>query len=321
MLYMRYKKNKILLCLMAFFVMAMFPLSAFAAQPVETYFVKEASVEIKLPQQLIAFSRNINQDDPNLDKLKLDKQTLEQKYINSNIYLHAISPDLAFEITLTVSKNSYTKKIYNLSTVSNRKLESVRKKHIEKNSTYSSCEIYNENSFKYLKSFFTTVENHLMTTSLDYYTIINGQSINLTFRSCNDVITDHQADFFESVINNINFTLIKPTPISPFKFLFWFFIAVSIAIACFISFLIYKFSVPYLKLKHGFKPTKTEKPVKKINSVFEPIKKETSIDNLPLNEINENPPEEINEKINNKTNIPKTVSNKNIDIQITYYDE
>ena len=244
---MKYKVVRILQFLLITIILNNFFITAYCEQPLKTYSVDEVPLQITLPEKLITFSRNIDAMDPNLDAIGIDKDALEQKYIDSNIYLNAIIPNKTFEITLSVEETQYTDKVYNLNSISESKVQAIRDAMLNTNDYYASCEVYDQKYAKFLKSVFYTAENHLLKASLDYYTIINGKSVNITLHSYSEEITQEQADFFESVIDNVKFTDIKPKPSFFKRFRVWILTIVILLVVGFGTFVLFRPLSQYFK--------------------------------------------------------------------------
>ena len=270
---MKYRVVKILQVLFIAIILNNFFITAYCEeQPLKTYSVDEVPLQITLPEKLITFSRNIDEMDPNLDAVGLDKATLEQKYIDSNIYLNAISPNKTFEITLSVEETQYTDKIYNLNSISESKVQAIRSAMLNTSEYYASCEVYDQKYAKFLKSVFYTAENHLLKASLDYYTIINGKSVNITLHSYSEEITQEQADFFESVIDNVKFTDIKPKPSFFKRFRIWILTIIILLVVGFGTLVSFKPLSQYLNERSKSQNKGSVKQTKYDNgSMFQPI--------------------------------------------------
>ena len=269
---MKYKVVKILQVLFIAIILNNFFITAYCEQPLKTYSIDEVPLQITLPEKLITFSRNIDEMDPNLDAVGLDKDALEQRYIDSNIYLNAISPNKTFEITLSVEETQYTDKIYNLNSISESKVQAIRSAMLNTSEYYASCEVYDQKYAKFLKSVFYTAENHLLKASLDYYTIINGKSVNITLHSYSEEITQEQADFFESVIDNVKFTDIKPKPSFFKRFRIWILTIIILLVVGFGTLVSFKPLSQYLNEKSKPQNKDSVKQTKYDNgSMFQPI--------------------------------------------------
>lgn len=269
---MKCKIIRILQVLLIAIILNNFFITAYCEQPLKTYSVDEVPLQITLPEKLMVFSRNIDAMDPNLDAAGLDKDALEQKYIDSNIYLNAISPNKKFEITLSVEETQYTNKIYNLNSVSESKVQAIRDAMLNTSEYYASCEVHDQKYAKFLKSVFYTAENHLLKASLDYYTIINGKSVNITLHSYSEEITQEQADFFESVIDNVKFTDIKPKPSFFKRFRVWILTIAILAVVGFGMVVSFKPLSKYLREKFESPSKDSVKKTKYDNgSMFQPI--------------------------------------------------
>ena len=324
MIFMLRKIYKVYFCLLLYTltVSTLFSLTVFCEEPLKTYYIDEVPLEITLPEKLITFSRDIDENDPNLEKQNTTKSELEEKYREYNIYLDSISPNSKFEITVSIKESKYTKNIYDLNTISEKRLNSVKDSLLKSHDNYTSCELFGQKYTKFLKSNLTTVNNHVLTASLDYYTIINGKSVNITFHSSENTITDEESNFFESVISNVKFTDIKEKPLFSDNFLSGLYIISTIAILALLIFPIFKIVIPNIKERQNAKAERQQQlaQFKQSGLSFKPI-------HSPRFTPDSNSVKAVNSNFESSNNAPPKVlpepkknPNREIKIDIHYYD-
>ena len=90
--------KKILSLILVLFIL--FPcLTVFASG--NTFRLADLKLSVDIPSDLVTFTRDIKQNDPNLDLFGLSKAQMDSMMKDGNIYLNAIDPDVAFEVVVT----------------------------------------------------------------------------------------------------------------------------------------------------------------------------------------------------------------------------
>lgn len=87
-----------------------------------SYFIDELSMHVKIPDNLIVFTRNIDSDDENLSLFVLDEKDLEDHYKENNIYFNSIDPEGKYEIVITMIKDEGIHFLYDYNAYTNEQL-------------------------------------------------------------------------------------------------------------------------------------------------------------------------------------------------------
>jgi hypothetical protein len=200
--------------ILLFIIYLCFSVEAYGA----TFNIKELNMNVNIPDNLIVFTREIATDDKNLTLLGLDKATLENHYKENFIYFNAINVDPNFEIIITMQDYEGSQLIFDFNELKDSELMSIGEE-ISKNNvinqnviTYKKYSIYNHDQAKFLKIYFEQLNNSEKVQSIQNYTIINGQAINITMHSYSGIITNDQETMLDEIINSISFTQVLRKP-------------------------------------------------------------------------------------------------------------
>jgi hypothetical protein len=172
--------------------------------------LNELYMTIKIPNDWIIFTRNIDDDDENLKLLRIDAQTLKNQYLSKKIFLNAICLNPTNEVVVTMIEGFES--IYNFNEFTEKQLENMANDTINSNETkkagitYTNYSIYTQKNIKYVVFDLNQQAEGNIVYGKQYYTVHNGQAISITLQSYNGKITDDFALKHRSIVDSINFT-------------------------------------------------------------------------------------------------------------------
>ena len=184
--------------------------SAFATGST-TYHLDDVGMSIDIPDGFIVFTRDINQNDPNLSKIGLTKSELSSLMENSYSYLYAIDSDLN-EITVTMAKGasveyySTTKDSALLSEAS-----TIVDEFKEMGLTVTKYDVYSTDQTKYIKFFSNRPSNLGTVYILQYSTSLGTTKINISLKSYSSSITSTKESLLEGIVDSVVYK-ISTTP-------------------------------------------------------------------------------------------------------------
>ncbi len=176
------------------------------------YKLDELGMNISIPSNMIVFTQNIPKDDPNIELYGLDRDALIEQYKNGNIYLNAISEDTTYEIVITKATNDGLKELSDMNTLSNEELSSFLKelKTLYKSNgiTYQKSNFHQHTQVKFIKIFFERSGQENDTVySIQYYTVINGNAVNITLHSYNNPISSSMEELLSQIVDSAEFDI------------------------------------------------------------------------------------------------------------------
>lgn len=182
------------------------------------YELPELNMVIKVPGGWLTFTQNTDDDDADLKLLGTDSKTLTDFYKQNNIYLDSMSKDFTAEIIVTMKDYDGSRNVYDFNLLSADEMESMAEnlmKELPKQTegrTYSNNSVYSHKQAKFAVLDLTSQNNGAIVCGKQYYTIINGQAINVILSSYTGEVTDELAQTLKNTVDSIEFTKVTEKP-------------------------------------------------------------------------------------------------------------
>ncbi|MFZ2539388.1 MAG: hypothetical protein WAX04_10865 [Oscillospiraceae bacterium] len=209
--------KKVFSLLMCLFTVFCFNCNVVYAQD-NVYNIDELKMSLKIPEELVVFTRNIDENDPNLGLFKTDKATLEELYKASDIYLTIFDKTNKYSIIISMYENDYSKSVYNFNELEDEELIKQAQELndidlMSKNGiTFLDFITYNTNQAKFVKMNFEKIEKTQTMYGVQCQTIVNGQTINIGLSSYDNLKTVQKDEFLNKIIDSISFSEVLENP-------------------------------------------------------------------------------------------------------------
>jgi hypothetical protein len=184
-----------------------------------TYELPELNMTIDAPEGWIVFSRDIDEDDPNLELTGSDSKTLEDHYKENNIYLNIIKTSPLAEIVITMGEDDNSRKIYDFNRIPDADMQAQAEslmqemqRLMEGQAAYYDCSVYKHEQAAFFIFHLTQQINGSTVYGKQYTTIINGKTINITLHSYEGEISDSLAGTLQDTIDSVTFTEVTSKP-------------------------------------------------------------------------------------------------------------
>lgn len=199
--------KKIAAMLMAIMLVSNLVIPARAAS--EEYVVSEMGISLKIPDEYIVFTRDMDKNDPAFADFGISKETLMDQFDTAHIYLNAVLPNGNEEIVVTMEENIISE-FNGLGETSLLMLASTLKDGYEEYGiSVSSYDIYHHPQLEFIRVYFNTTDE--TTYGLQYYTIYGGQAMNFTMRSYDGPISGSQERTIQNVVDSVELHFYVPT--------------------------------------------------------------------------------------------------------------
>lgn len=205
------KKCRFLLFVICIALLLAFPVQAETA---DSYRIQTSDLDFSLifPNDYDIFTQNTAESDPLFSKYGYEKSELMQLFKETNAYLLAHSRDLESSIDVTVTENIFP----NLSYLADETIESVyselQSELAKIGRTVTDFEIYRRPALTFLCiDWYDENSNY----ARQYYTIVNGQAINITLVSFIGEVTQPQKENLLSVIDSMKLNPVTPSANAP----------------------------------------------------------------------------------------------------------
>ncbi len=184
-----------------------------------TYYLEEIGLHISLPDDLVTFTRDINESDPNLSTYGWDKDSLYSFFLSRSIYLNAWDNKQTCEVLVTMMDSPYK----SLEGLDEEELlrdfdEYMPEEYEAIGIEYIKSEIYQTEQAKFIK-IYVEQKNPLDGSTvygIEYSTIYNNEGINITFHSYDGPINASNEAYIQDIVDTAIFDAIdlsdEPTP-------------------------------------------------------------------------------------------------------------
>ncbi len=176
-----------------------------------SYNLPELYMTASLPDDYTVFTRDTEENDPNLADFGIDIDTLNTMFEQKNIYLNAISEDMSDELIITMVTNDDIKKAFNLKNASDKDMEDFLADTDSVfdglGATLEDTSSYEHKQALFMVFDFSMTTNGVPTSSRMYSTIINGQFINITFHSYTGAFSETQGALLSQIVDSAVFTM------------------------------------------------------------------------------------------------------------------
>lgn len=171
----------------------------------KTYKLDDLGMSIDIPNEYIAFTRSISDNDPNLSKYGLNKGDLTDLMVSRNIYLNAWDDAVNFEIIVTMVESSISDFNLMSDTMLNTLASSFKTEYANSGITLEKYEIFQHNQAKFIKIYINQPNGTDKTYGLQYYTVYDNKAINLTIQSYSGKIDFEKETILKSIVSTVHF--------------------------------------------------------------------------------------------------------------------
>ncbi|GEM_PF-1538542 len=183
----------------------------------KSYEVKEAEMTIDISDEFIVFGRIVDEFDENLELIGSSKKELENVFKKGNIYLNAVMIPPEYEIVLTLAEYEGSQDIFDFNLFSESELDTLGKQLSsgsteESGITYTGYETYKQNQAQFIVFDLYQESASGKVYGKQYYTIINGQAINITMHSYTGELPAEKLEVLKNTVDSINFKEVREKP-------------------------------------------------------------------------------------------------------------
>ena len=197
------------------------PTCAYAAD--KTYNLVELGMSIDIPSDHIVFTRNMNEDDPNLDAYGLTKDGFLSLMTERSIYLNAWDVDVNYEIIVTMVDSPLEDFSQQSDTTLTTLAASLGPEYKNAGITLTDYEIYQHSQTKFIKLHISQSNNGSTVYGVQYHTVCDGKAINITMQSYAGKVSSANETILRDIVDSARFdaatlTLDNPTQTAAFSY-------------------------------------------------------------------------------------------------------
>lgn len=206
--------KKFLAILLVIFMLCCSSIMAFATGDT-TYEIDDLHMKITVPGDWITFEQQVAENDPNLALVNRESGTeLTTYYKQNNIYLNTLQLDPLTEIVVTMIEYDGSRQIKDFQNFKEEALQEMADSLMSADSVqdsiinYSDYWVYSNAQASYIVLTGTMDNSVNVADCKQYYTIKNGQAINITLYSYEEKISPSISDLQQKMVDSIVFTVV-----------------------------------------------------------------------------------------------------------------
>lgn len=178
------------------------------AEGTQSYNLAELNMSIEIPAEYAVFTRNTEQNDPNLSAYGLTKSDMLTFMESNNIYLSALDKKATTEISVTMSENEI-KSINHLSDATLSEFEAQLVSNYSDNGfTVRKYEIYQHSQTKFVKIFYSGLLNDNMSYGIQCFTIYDNKAVSITMQSNSGAIDQSKEAVLNGIVDSTKFVIV-----------------------------------------------------------------------------------------------------------------
>lgn len=190
---------------------------AYAAGDTNNFKFSDIDLSVKVPKELICFTRTTTNNNSYLEKLGVDEASvLTNNMIANKIYLEAVPEDVGYEIV--VYGNTASKNLGNLNELSEDELNSLYNEYVASQSAINndnikeeleSSELIKINDIPYFVTNIHSVSNDVTVYSQKYYTVVRGYIYTYAIQSKTNHVSEDMTANAKSIISSASYAKVR----------------------------------------------------------------------------------------------------------------
>lgn len=184
--------------LMGFLFITLFPIFIFAKE----LEITDLNMNLSVNDNDIILSIDNLENNKDLEKLGISKETMENIMINNNIYLDVIKADASYEILVIVPQTNVS--IVNLTKKDDVFIENLRQEVVGETGAEISS-IY-KNNYKFIMVDYYDKDTGCY--AVNYYTVVNSKGYNFQLQK-RSKITDSDKNDLKEIVDSVKFKVIE----------------------------------------------------------------------------------------------------------------
>ena len=190
---------------------------AYAAGDTNNFKFSDIDLSVKVPKELICFTRTTTNNNSYLEKLGVDEASvLTNNMIANKIYLEAVPEDVGYEIV--VYGNTASKNLGNLNELSEDELNSLYNEYVASQSAINndnikeeleSSELIKINDIPYFVTNIHSVSNDVTVYSQKYYTVVHGYIYTYAIQSKTNRVSEDMTANVKCIISSASYAKVR----------------------------------------------------------------------------------------------------------------
>lgn len=176
-----------------------------AADSIKKYQIDELAMTIDVPSEINVVTRGVKQSDDLFQNGTYDYIQTMAEFRENNLYLLGKDDANAFRINVSMTEDSTSKNYKNFKTLNSAEKNSIMQEILNDDAVVA-CSVYETPQAVYFESLLKYTDSEVYNIK-QYYTVVNGQNINISIVSINDELTSDENKLIEKIVKSAEFTI------------------------------------------------------------------------------------------------------------------
>lgn len=173
------------------------------AEAYKSYTVDELGMEIALPADMYAITRQSQSTDAVFSELNIDYVGKIAAMQNENMYLQGIANDESVVVGVTMVQDESSEQINDFRLLKDSQLNTILESYMSQGYTDGSISEYN--GIVYCDLRLTHQVNSVNVYAAQSNTVVNGMNVNITVQSIGDELTDDELKMTQKILHSVKF--------------------------------------------------------------------------------------------------------------------
>lgn len=198
--------RKAILTLFAFIILCTVGcLCVNAADSIKKYQIDELAMTIDIPSEINVVTRGVKQSDDLFQNGTYDYIQTMAEFRENNLYLLGKDDANTFRINVSMTEDNTSKNYKNFQNLNSTEKNSIMQEILNDDAVVA-CSVYETPDAVYFESLLKYTDSEVYHIK-QYYTVVNGQNINISIVSINDELTSDENKLIEKIVNSAEFTI------------------------------------------------------------------------------------------------------------------
>lgn len=193
------------------------PIGALGAPP-GTYPLEELRMELTVPEGLTVLLRETAAEDPDMGDLDLDGAAVAEQMEKQGVYLTALPREREWELSVGMTEEEGTELLFDFNLYSDPLLLDMAQEltvtggYQVQGYTFEGISVFQGDQARFLVIDSAQDQGEGTLRRRQYYTVYNGQAINLVLVAYDGELTGERTEALEALVESVNFTESLPIP-------------------------------------------------------------------------------------------------------------
>lgn len=205
-MFVKYIKKFILICFTLCVLVLLGCIVSFAYSSAASYEINELAMTVDVPTEISVVTREVKQSDVLFQKGVFDYIDTMADFRDNNIYLIGKDAESSFRINITMDADPTSKDYKNIKYLNTNEKNSIMESILNQDAVQA-CSVYETKCAVFFESLLKYIDNNNVYYIKQFYTVVNGQNINISIVSIGDDLNKFENRLIEDIVNSARFDI------------------------------------------------------------------------------------------------------------------